>query len=212
MVYADTAFLPPKDTFGWQSLNLGIHRFKYTLHDNVELGATTSVPAGFAGIFPELKVAGPVADNVHLGVLGRGGVLGFFFGELPVVYLFGGGAMASFGDPDLQLTVGTAAYGMGANDDGDDEIVQLIYPHIGGSVRVADIAKLNLELGPAFVGDDEEWWDPGAIWPIFYGIRLHGEHLYGDVGFVLPASEAWFESFAKYMPLGVPLLSFGYSG
>ena len=49
----------------------------------------------------------------------------------------------------------------------------------------------------------------GRIWVIMYGIRIHGESLYGDISFVWPAFEdAW--EFMKYMPMGFPMLSFGF--
>ena len=160
------------------------------------------------------ELADAETDEMEFRIMGAVyGVLGFFFEGLPVIYMFGGGPMLSVGDPDLQFTVGTVAYGLGMSpEDGDDEILQMIYPHVGGSVRVADIVKLNLEFGPPLLGYEDEWLVPGEIWTIFYGVRIHGERVYGDVGFVIPASEAWFDSIAKYMPVGLPLLMFGYSG
>jgi hypothetical protein len=209
MLYADTALLPPANTFTWRSLNLGGHFFGYTVTDNVQLGATTMVPAGAMGIAPEIKIAGPIGDNVNMGVAARGGVMGLFFGDSPVFSLFGGGPMLTVGDSDLQFTVGTVAYGLGL----DDEFSFLVYPYAGGSVQVADKVKLNLEFGPVFFGDSYgSVADPGKVWLINYGVRFHGANFFGDVGFALPACEGWFDSVAKYMPLGVPMLMFGYSG
>jgi len=209
-VYVDTAYLPDDDTFTWQSLNVGLHEFGYTVHDNVQLSATTSVPAGFFGVIPKVKVAGPVADGVDLAIMASGGIVGFFFGDVPAFFGFGGGAMASFGDPDLHLTVGTLAYGAGTTES-PDALAYLVYPYVGGAVRVANAVKLNFELGPALLGAAQGLIDPGKIWPISYGVRFHGEHFFGDVGFIIPASEGWFDNLAMYMPLGVPLLMFGYS-
>jgi len=209
MLYADTALLPPANTFTWRSMNLGGHFFSYTVTENIQLGATTMVPAGAMGIAPEIKIAGPVGKNVSMGVGARGGVMGLFFDDSPVFSVFGGGPMLTVGDSDLHFTVGTVAYGLGM----DDEFSFLIYPYAGGSARVADKVKLNLEFGPVFFGDSEgEVSDPGKVWLINYGVRFHGENFFGDVGFMIPACEGWFDTVAKYMPLGIPMLMFGYSG
>ncbi len=45
------------------------------------------------------------------------------------------------------------------------------------------------------------------------GVRpLLGAPWYGDLGFIVPANDAWYATFGKVMPIGVPVLSVGYAG
>jgi hypothetical protein len=51
--------------------------------------------------------------------------------------------------------------------------------------------------------------DDASLWLILYGLRISGDTLYGDISFIWPAmKDAW--TFMKYMPMGMPMLSFGF--
>ncbi len=46
---------------------------------------------------------------------------------------------------------------------------------------------------------------------ILYGARVHGDLLYGDFGFIFPVWDSFTDNLWKYMPLGIPYFSLGFS-
>ena len=208
LIISDTAFTTPKGAFAWQTLDVGLHRFDYGVTDNVQIGVTTVLPVMVFGALPEVKIGFDLSESVRLGLVARGGFLSTMV-NAETFFVFGGGPMLTIGSEDLALNIQCKAYLAGRA--GDDDLAWLAFPSIGGSMRVSNGVSLHAELGPVFaaVGDDTLW--KGDLWGLMYGVRVFGEHLFGDFSFVIPASEDTGD-ILKYMPLGVPLLSFGYTG
>jgi hypothetical protein len=93
-----------------------------------------------------------------------------------------------------------------AADGEDRETTWIALPNLGFGWRFSKRLKLNVELYAPQLGEIE---DNGQIWALMYGLRIFGQKIYGDVSFVLPFFPDSWEVF-KYMPIGAPLLSFGF--
>jgi len=206
----ESALMPKAGHGAWSSLDLGLQRFDYSLTDNVQLGVSALLPIGILAVMPEVKVGFEVAENLHLAATARAGVL---LGPTDEpVFTFGGNAMVTYGTADSHLTAGIHAYAVPVPGlDGD--VVWAVHPSFGGVLRVAEFALLHLDLGPIFAGKAGHAGPPeisADIWAIKYGVRFHGDNWFGDVAFVVPASEDW-GTVARILPLGIPALSFGYA-
>ena len=219
MALYESALMPAQGRGSWSTLNLGLQRFDYTVHENVQLGITMVVPIGILAAMPEVKVGGEIAEDLHLAVTGRVGAM-VVVGSGAVLG-YGGSAMLTYGTPDLHLTAGLHAYGF--NHPGDSDTAWVVHPTIGGVLRLAKFAIAHLDVGPALspaFDDRAMCFDgpcgsgpavPGDVWAIKYGVRFHGDHFFGDVSFVIPTHEDFLKSVAPIMPLGIPTLTLGYA-
>lgn len=86
-----------------------------------------------------------------------------------------------------------------------DPVTWAAFPGLGASWRVSSLIRLKAEATPLLLRGTEN----GKTWLLLYGARFGGEHFFGDLDFALPLLQrglVWY----SYMPLGLPLLSFGY--
>lgn len=78
---------------------------------------------------------------------------------------------------------------------------------MGGNFKVSKTIRIILEGWlPVLVANEK----PIQAGGILYGIRFRGDRMYGDVSFLMPIYDG-VEKLLKVMPLGLPLLSFGYT-
>lgn len=217
VIWAPTAFMSQEGLWNARSMNLGYWAVEYGVNPNVQLNLAASVPVMNFSLLPGAKFATQVGEMVHLSF---GAHVGFWL-HYPetefVAMLYGGGPSLTVGTRDAFFNISLLVYGatiFQKDGGGDlDHLVSafLLLPNVGGSVRVSEMVKLNAELYvPALVPDDgEQVWDYGEVWAFAYGLRIFGERMYGDVSFVIPLFSG-VTSLLKYLPLGIPMLSFGF--
>ena len=71
----------------------------------------------------------------------------------------------------------------------------------GGVMTAGEIADrfrdivVRADVGPVFSGmfEGSDSLETG-LWVVRYGVRIFGDGWYGDIGFILPAHDAYFES------------------
>lgn len=208
-IYSHTAFSTPTGTFIGKSYNIGHWNFKYAVNRNVEVGGHLSVPVFFVHFGPFVKVTGQVNDWFSVGGFAQVHAAFSYMDDGGAYFAYGGGPMASFGNPDLNLTV--SAFIHGHHLDGADEESWSVVPMISGAARVHRMVKLIVELWIPVVGTPREVLPmSGELAVLMYGIRLFGDEIFGDISFLWPITEdAW--DFMQYMPMGIPLLNFGFA-
>jgi len=206
-VLSDTAFTSPEGQFRWTSTDLLGHRVDYAITDNVEIGATVLLPIGLVGGMPEVTFGGQLGRKVH-GALVLRGVAAAPLADLDDgAFAVGGEARLTVGTPQQYLNLTVHAYG-GSTNLSKGDLNWIVIPTLGGGISVSDMVQLHLAFGAVIpaTGNVE------PVWGTRYGVRLRGAHLFGDIGFVLPLDKEWFDGPAEYMPLGIPMLNFGYAG
>ncbi len=212
LIYTPTAFTLPKRTWAATSYDIGHWSLAVGVHDNVELTFQTSIPVMFVHLGPGVKVSYPVSDLVRIGAWLNTQFLIPYIEDVNDAFVIavGGGPLVSVGNRDMAFNVGVMSYGLWVGE--DFHSVYVIDPTIGGSIRVSKRVKLNLELHVPLLGAEGNFWDEeaGKIWALLYGVRIFGDRLYGDVAFVWPIFEQCWEVM-KYVPVGFPLLAFGFT-
>ncbi len=223
-IYGSTAFSRQAGTWSWTIFNVGYWRFNYGVNDYLELGLDTMPPIMAVAFVPNLKVSFPLGESARLGIKAMGGVLyPYIENDDDVRFaIFGGGPTLTIGDPDLYLNVGVMVYGLvhgeqqyvydpntpwgNGVEELEHESVWAVLPTVGFGWRFSRRLKLNVELH-AVTAEGFEY--SGEFWVLIYGLRIFGERIYGDVSFALPF---WPEmgEIMKYMPVGFPLLTFGF--
>jgi hypothetical protein len=222
VVYGPTAFGRRAGTFNGTIYNVVYWLLDYGISENVEVGFHTVPPIGVVGVLPHVKVTFPLGSAARLGLYATGGVIYPYIDNDEDVHLllYGGGPVLTFGDPDLLLNLSVMVNGgsigekdiiygtLGAPEDTkfDYSHAWTVTPNLGFGWRFHDWMKLNAEL---FVPSSNDSNINGKLWVLLYGVRMFGDSIYGDINFVLPFwPEMW--DIMKYMPIGFPLLSFGF--
>lgn len=207
VIYAPTALTRPARRFGFNAFELGILTFDYGLTENVEIGAQTTIPIGFITIGGLLKV-GYAWDGGAIAVRGNALMLKLLDAneERPVV-LYGAGPVLTLGNYDRYLNLGAQFYGARIEDDS----VGLALPNIGASIRVARVLRLGAELYvPTGLDGDVDDLELGDFVLILWGIRLFGDHVWGDIALADPICQGCAEIY-RVIPLGIPFLNIGGS-
>ena len=206
VIYGPTA-LPNTHAkkFKLTTFNLGLWELDYAVNSNLNVGIQTAPPFGVFMFGGKIRYNHQLTQNVHLGVYANAGVLGTMVSSDTVVY-YGGGPMLTLGNRKKALNISVLNYG--ARHENDSGWAML--PGVGGSIQVSNRVKLNMEgylittpTGTKFVRN------AGAI---LYGVRIFSEtgSVYGDINFLAPIYDGAGDLY-RYMPLGIPVLAFGFS-
>ncbi len=207
VIYGPTA-LPNTHVkkFRLTSFNLGLWNIDYAANENINIGVETAPPFGvfLLGVKARYNVA--LADNVHFGLQGNGGVMGVFAADEDGVSYYGGGPMLTIGNHRKSITFSSLTYGaMWNNHSG-----YVVLPGVAGSIQVSNRVKFNLE-GYSFItpGSHKKIREGGAI---LYGLRIFSEtgSVFGDINFLVPVYKGMGD-LLSYMPLGIPVLAFGFA-
>ena len=208
-IYSHTAFPTPSGTLVGKSYNIGHWNFKYAINRNVELGGHVSVPVFFIHLGPIVKFQGQVNDWFHVGGFAQVHAAFSYMGDGAAYFAYGGGPILTFGNPDLSLSV--SAFIHGHHLDGDTEESWSVVPMLSGAARVHRMVKLVAELWIPVVGTADEIVPlSGELAILMYGIRLFSDQIFGDISFLWPIREGVWD-FMQYMPMGIPLLNFGFA-
>ena len=221
VVYGPTAFGRKKGVWNWTIYNIAYWNFDYGVTDYLEVGLQTAPPIGFVAFMPHLKLTTRLGEKAALGLRLFGGVI------YPYIdnddewrgAIYGGGPVLSIGSPDLLLNLAVNVNGLTAGWENSvyhfaapdttetkHETIWAVTPTVGFGWRVARRVKLNAELYIPLTEDSPV--GNGKLWILLYGVRIFGEHIYGDVSFVIPFWPDMSE-IMKYIPIGFPLLTFG---
>ncbi len=188
--------------------------FQIGVTENIQLGVIGIVPVGVFGLLPTAR-AGVAFSDEWKGSLGimAGGFFPLAFIETSV-YLYGGNASITYLKKPFQFNVGLIANGFGARTDGEfrNSDVALLLPNAGASFQFSKNWSFLLEAyAPLFAGTDvDDDYMNGKFFMLFYGFRGHGDLMYGDLGFFIPAFKEYFKYVWKYTPIGIPYFSIGF--
>jgi hypothetical protein len=212
IVYLPTAIPRPRGDFNGTAHDIGFWQLEYGLSDQVGLGLQVLLPITVVSMAPGMRLGFRLSDNVWLGGSVTAGFFVPYIDDVDFrVAFYGGGPVLTIGNDRFIFNCGFMALGatvFSTGNNGGNETEALLLPHVGISVRLSEMVRFNIEITPPLLptveGDDD-----GLLWLILYGIRIHGENLYGDISFVWPAhADTW--TIMKYVPMGFPLLSFGF--
>lgn len=221
VVYGPTAFGRKKGVWNWTIYNIAYWNFDYGVTDYLEVGLQTVPPIGIVAFMPHLKLTTRLGEKAALGLRLFGGVIypyidndGDWRGAI-----YGGGPVLSIGSPDLLLNLAVNVNGLtygetrerdywfaGSDSETIHESIWAVTPTVGFGWRIAKRVKINAELYIPLT--EESPVGNGQLWILLYGVRIFGEHIYGDVNFVIPFWPDMSEVM-KYVPIGFPLLTFG---
>lgn len=226
VVYGSTAFGRPRGTWNWTIYNIAYWSFDYGINDHLEVGMQTVPPIGVVAFMPHVKLTTPVGEKVALGLRLTGGVFYPYIANEHDwrIGIYGGGPVLTIGSRDLLLNLAVQIYGVTIAETVTEpgrwtptgltysEITEYdnswaITPSAGFSWRVSRRLKINAELYPVLLQDNPV--ENGKLWVLLYGLRIFGERIYGDLNFVIPFFPEMGE-IIKYVPVGFPLLTFGF--
>lgn len=224
MVLTPTAFGVGKEETHITGYLAGLWILEYGLTDHLVLGITSAVPVGGFTLGAHLMVHGKVSE--HWAVGGKAWV-GFFssfynwiFEPGDTMYSFGGQMETSYQNGGHELNFSLMVFGGGFYDEpdghrsGKNNVLDaaIILPNIGYRYAFHKNWSFQTELTAVLAvaktgkGNDEI---NGEIWVFLYGLRGHGETLFGDIGFFLPMQKFFIDYMWQFAPLGIPYFSLG---
>ncbi len=198
-----------------------IWNFNYGINDHIQLGVWTNVPIGLMSVAPAIKLHTEITDNFAVAAEAVVGALFIYAAwiehestPLPFFYSFNLSFSAATSDKKHIFNLNTRILSGGAlNGDGDEMFWgegALIMYSAGYRARISKSWSLQAEANMFTVAHSNgyEIFD-GVL--IIYGVRGHGEWMFGDIGFLFPAYEGFLDRDVwKYLPLGFPYFSIGF--
>ena len=205
VIYGPTALPnthPKKMKF--TTFNLGLWNLDYAATESLNVGVQLAPPFGIYLFGATLRYNHRLADNVHIGLNANAGTLGVFSSDKGVVY-YGGGPALTIGDHKKSITFSALTYGAKHNNSN-----YVVLPGVAGSLQISDRVKLNLEAYSFITpGSTKKLRNAGAF---LYGLRIFSEtgSVYGDINFLVPVYDGMGDLLSN-MPLGIPVLAFGFA-
>lgn len=205
LVFLPTAYTTPRQRASFHVVNIGYWDINYGATDNLEVGLRATPPITVVGVFPQLKLSFPFEGGAFaLHALG-GFFLGYVADWFPRIGIVGGGPTLSVGSSTFTFNAGVEAYGVFVGDFKGGALL----PYAGISKRVTRRVALGLEVVmPGYFDGDTTWL--GKLGLIIYGLRIMGGSVWGDISFALPIFEGCSYLY-RYLPIGIPLLGFGFA-
>ncbi|HEY5282104.1 MAG TPA: hypothetical protein VIM14_04875 [Polyangia bacterium] len=200
-----TAYTTEKGKVSFATTDLGYWDINYGVGDNTEIGLRTGPPIGLFAVMPQLKISLPF-DGGAIAFHGLGGFFAPIVGRSSwSLLILGGGPTLSLGK-DVVFNLGTEVYGVFV----DHESAGLVLPYAGISFPISRRASLGVEFVAPGVFDSKDSYF-GKIEFLLYGLRIRGDSIWGDIGFVAPICEGGCGDFYQVLPFGFPLLNFGFN-
>ena len=202
VVFAPTAFTRPTGVVGFNAFELGTGTLDVGVAEGVELGVQSAIPLGFVALGGLAKFA-LAFEGLAVGLRAHALVIKPLADVEPIT-LYGAGPMLTIGDYETYFNVGSQFYGSNV----DDDALAIALPNVGGSIRLSGSTRLNAELYlPTGLGDAADL-DLGDFMALLWGIRLFGDHLWGDIALLDPICDGCSEIY-ETIPLGIPFLNLG---
>jgi hypothetical protein len=203
VIYSPTAFTRPTGRFGFNAFELGALTVDYGVSDNVELGAQTAIPLGFVAVGGLAKI-GYSWNGGAIAVRGNVIVAKLLVDSGQAASVFGGGPVLTLGNYDNYFNISAQVYGASA----DGGTGGFALPNFGGSFRLGEVVRLGAELYfPTGLGEDSFL---GEVVLLLWGIRLFGDHVWGDIALADPICDGCADIY-QVIPLGIPFLNIGGS-
>lgn len=214
-MYAETAFARAEGDLATKGVALGHWTFDYAVSDEWEVGGQLSLPVFVFNAGPRARWSRALTKYVHVGVAAQVNlVLGFSAASDLFIAQYGGGPILSLGTEDLSATFSFPVHGIHFESGDDEDDWWVAIPSVGFGASVHERVKLLFEFYIPFGGDADGLWggDDGfdLMFLLVYGLRVHGERFYGDIAFAVPFFENSLQVL-EYMPLGYPVLNFGFT-
>jgi len=205
VIFMPTAFLRPVGERTWTMTGVTLHQLHFGVGESIQLGVGALIPVGILAGSIHAKVGGSVSELFHLaGSIDAFGGTVFVDDDSGTVLAVGLSGIATIGTPEIALNLGVSGY-LGDDIEDDGEAARVLLPNAGLSARVGRKLRAVVEL-IAVVTDDGIGF--GEVWWVSYALRLFGDDLFGDVGFVVPLFDEAEEALAL-LPMGFPFFTFG---
>ncbi len=201
-----TALGPPKGQSSFTGYGAALWHYEYGASDSATLGLYAVLPIGVAGVFPSVSLHSVVDAHVAVGAGAVGGIVTAYTTGDSLWAAFGHAEVTYFDDENI-FNVGLLAGTAGANGETADGV--LLLPNVGYRRLISRTWSFQTEITPPFVtggGSDVN----GRVWVLNYGLRVHGDAVFGDFGFSMPIAKGFFDEAWKYLPLGVPYFTLGF--
>jgi hypothetical protein len=209
LVYTHSAFAAHPKRFTAKAFNVGHWSLKYAINEHIEVGGQVSVPVFLVHFGPFARARVQINEWLNIGGFAQvHAIFGYDDLEEIQAVFYGGGPIVTFGTPDLSLTV--TAFVHGQHLKGEEEAWSVV-PVVAVGVRVHRIVKIVAEGWLPLGGvRGRLWTGVGDLGMLIYGVRLFNKKMFGDISFLWPFhEESW--NFMKYMPMGIPILNFGFT-
>jgi len=231
-VYAPTAFTRPKGRFTFASFDIGNIVMSYGAASNIDVTIGMALPAAQLTFMVMPKFAFQLHPKVRMAVTldfglawpyfmmagdSHEGMVGFVYGGAPLVL--------TIGSEDRFLNISCHLQGVSGVFWHEDEIYDnghyrthkdvssethfVIFPDVGGSVKVHKNVKLNLEVWTIATPSSDFEGLSGRFWGVMYGARFFGRRIFVDLHFVYTIFPGWWQV-QQYVPMGWPLVTVGF--
>lgn len=199
----------------------GIWDIDYAVNRNVTLGIAIQLPILSVGAVPHLTVNTNVTGNFAVGAGLFAGVWGQYLSnpEASILMAAGTHAAATWIKGPHMVNLGIMAADYASYSKKDDFILG---PGLGVLASFGYRYSINknwaflFEVHTPFLIDVTKSpsrnlaeYNYGEIWAVMYGFRGHGDHIFGDFGFMLPLFPEYITHVWPYLPLGIPYFSIG---
>ncbi len=213
-VFLPTASASPTGQVAMTGYAAGLWQIEYAVNENVHIGSMIFLPIYIVGAIPNIKLQFQPTDHLQLGGGAFAGMGGPYVegGRGNILALYGGHLELSVPVGNHTFTLGAiAGSGAGRKSGGsfkaEDEI--WIFPNLSWrwAFHPAWLALVELSTVFAFDGDGRRFDE--TVFILLYGVRGHGDILFGDIGFALPLFHEYITEVWKYTPIGIPYFSIG---
>jgi len=205
-----TALGLPKGYFSLTGYGAGLWELEMGWSDHLQLGVLATLPIMLFSAFPTVQYHSQISEHWSAAI---GGTAGFFV-FYALLGTFGWGAAGSVhfsyekGPHLLNLSVigGTGMYGSHAPEYG------LIMPSVGYRYKFHPRWTFQLEgTVPIPVSEGPSMGIENILILVFYGVRGHGDFMFGDLGFCYPFQKYYFKGLWRLLPIGIPYFSLGFT-
>lgn len=211
MIFGHSAHTSPAGTASWEMLDIAAWTFSYALRDDLELSVLTGPPIGAFAIMPSLRYSmGTDTARVSLTVQ-AGTFIPYAESSASTFWLAGGGVTATFGSGGHYFNMALYGFAGGEYRSGyysnRNNVEAALLFQVGGSLRISERFRFAIEAWlPVLPGRT----NPVEAAVILYGLKIVSKRIYGTVGFAAPIATGVRDLY-KYLPLGVPMLAFGFT-
>jgi hypothetical protein len=212
MIFGHSAHTSPAGTASWEMLDIAAWTFSYALRDDLELSVLTGPPIGAFAIMPSLRYS-MGTDTARVSLTVQAGTFIPYADSNPTTFwLAGGGVTATFGAGGHYFNM--ALYGFAGGEHRNNSyysnrnnVEAALLFQVGGSLRLSERFRFAIEAWlPILPGRT----NPVEAAVVLYGLKVVSKRIYGTVGFAAPIAKGVGELY-KYLPIGVPMLAFGFT-